>query len=408
MDRIGKFLYFPSFSAGEFGHGLLKNHKFRGEQTVRFYSDEFPEQFRTKQFLITAGANFRRPTFREDMGFTKDNLLLGDSGGYQIASGALKWKPELKPQIFEWLENNTDWAVNLDIPPRLKMQGKFGECMDISMENFKYFYENQSGKTKFLGVVQGDDDISYQKWYNTAKDFHFQGWSIGGASGNPFRFMSGLCALLEGKEHLQDRNEVLHILGTSRIKDFFLLIQLQKSLEDVGSKMVVTTDSSTPDRSVVYGMYYTGFSLKKGNFEYVSLPRAKHKPEMTEQIEALSNKGLVGVSEFDKWVEKYADINDIAEWTWDGQFRMRLHNYYLFCDAIKTIEQAVYQIDIIKEQMMDKDMWQVIQSLDEMIKSDKPREVFNRNKRLYEKISSVKKSLNVSSEKSTKFFQEAQ
>ena len=163
MDRIGKFLYFPSFSAGEFGHGLLKNHKFRGEQTVRFYSDEFPEQFRTKQFLITAGANFRRPTFREDMGFTKDNLLLGDSGGYQIASGALKWKPELKPQIFEWLENNTDWAVNLDIPPRLKMQGKFGECMDISMENFKYFYENQSGKTKFLGVVQGDDDISYQK-----------------------------------------------------------------------------------------------------------------------------------------------------------------------------------------------------------------------------------------------------
>ena len=168
--------------------------------------------------------------------------------------------------------------------------------------------------------------------------------------------------------------------------------------------MVVTTASSTPDRSVVYGMYYTGFSLKKGNFEYVSLPRAKHKPEMTEQIEALSNKGLVGVSEFDKWVEKYADINDIAEWTWDGQFRMRLHNYYLFCDAIKTIEQAVYQIDIIKEQMMDKDMWQVIQSLDEMIKSDKPREVFNRNKRLYEKISSVKKSLNVSSEKSTKFF----
>ena len=86
MDRIGKFLYFPSFSAGEFGHGLLKNHKFRGEQTVRFYSDEFPEQFRTKQFLITAGANFRRPTFREDMGFTKDNLLLGDSGGYQMAS----------------------------------------------------------------------------------------------------------------------------------------------------------------------------------------------------------------------------------------------------------------------------------------------------------------------------------
>ena len=35
---------------------------------------------------------------------------MGDSGGYQIASGAIKWKPELKTQVFEWLENNSDIA----------------------------------------------------------------------------------------------------------------------------------------------------------------------------------------------------------------------------------------------------------------------------------------------------------
>ena len=111
MNRIGKFLYFPSFSAGEFGHGLLKNHKFRGEQTVRFYSDEFPEQFRTKQFLITAGANFRRPTFREDMGFTKDNLLLGDSGGFQIGKGVWEgdWKDPNCPKAKKKREQVLAW-----------------------------------------------------------------------------------------------------------------------------------------------------------------------------------------------------------------------------------------------------------------------------------------------------------
>ena len=52
----------------------------------------------------------------------------------------------------------------------------------------------------------------------------------------------------------------------------FSFDSVTKIIRRCGSKMVVTTDSSTPDRSVVYGMYYTGFSLKKGNFEYVSLP----------------------------------------------------------------------------------------------------------------------------------------
>jgi hypothetical protein len=71
--------------------------------------------------------------------------------------------------------------------------------------------------------------------------------------------MSGLCALLEGKEHLQDRNEVLHILGTSRIKDFFLLIQLQKSLEDVGQERFIDPDALIAFvRNVGAGLSTTG------------------------------------------------------------------------------------------------------------------------------------------------------
>ena len=35
------------------------------------------------------------------------------------------------------------------------------------------------------------------------------------------------------------------------------------------------------------------------------------------------------------------DMRDVCEWNWDGQFRMRLHNFYLFLDTIELIEQSI-------------------------------------------------------------------
>ena len=56
-------------------------------------------------------------------------------------------------------------------PPRLKYQGQYKECLDISRDNFKYFADNQSGKTKFLNVIQGDDAETYEYWYHQVKDY---------------------------------------------------------------------------------------------------------------------------------------------------------------------------------------------------------------------------------------------
>ena len=116
-----KFKYFPSFSVGAFGDALRKNYKFDDGFPCRFYSDEFPEKFRHNEFLISAGHFIRNnPDLYNEHGFTSNNLIMGDSGGYQICSGATKWKPELTQQSFEWLEKNSNIAMNLDIPPRLK------------------------------------------------------------------------------------------------------------------------------------------------------------------------------------------------------------------------------------------------------------------------------------------------
>ena len=186
-----KFKYFPSFSVGAFGDGLRKNFKFEDGFPIRFYSDEFPAKFRHNEFLLSAGHLVRSyPDCYNDMGFTKDNLIMGDSGGYQICSGAMTWKPEMKQSVFEWLERNSDVAMNLDIPPRLKYDGKFDECLQLSKENFKYFADNQTGKTDYMNVIQGADEFEFKRWYDEVKQFPFQGWAIGGSGFSYYKFLS--------------------------------------------------------------------------------------------------------------------------------------------------------------------------------------------------------------------------
>ena len=390
MIKTG-FIYFPSFSAGEMGSNFVKDHRFRNDMTIRFYSEEYPKEFQHNQLLITAGAHMSVQDYKNKMGLTDRNLVMGDSGGFQFASGALKWDIKYRDKIFNWLSVNTDVAMNLDLPPRLKNEGKFQECLDISLDNFKYFQEKQDGSTKFLNVVQGDDEHTYKHWYNQVKDFDFNGWGIGGAGGSLYRFMSGVYALLQGKEHLNPRNEYFHILGTSKIRDFLMLIQLQKSLEDIGSKIVVTTDSSSPDRAVVFGTYYTRFSIKKGTFESLNFPNEKHNPDIIDWFRETPNQDWPRMTAFDDILKGLVSWTDVADWNTQCTMGMRLHNFYVFKDAIRMVTELIYGHDYILKQAVDSEVYKILGSIDEMVKSDKPNQVFERYKHLYMKMSNTKK-----------------
>ena len=85
--------------------------------------------------------------------------------------------------------------------------------------------------------------------------------------------MSGVMSLLQGGEHLKDTNKYFHILGISKVKDFLMLNQLQKSLNEIDSDIIVTTDSSSPDRAVVFGSYYYGYDFKKAVFRSLNVPK---------------------------------------------------------------------------------------------------------------------------------------
>ena len=382
---MSKFIYFPSFSAGAMGSSLAKNVKLKNDLSIRFYSEEFPEKYRHTDILITAGHHFKKDDYKNDLGLTDKNLVMGDSGGYQIASGAIKWDMSIRERIFKWLEHNSDIAMNLDIPPKIKYEGMYEECLKISKDNFKYFADNQSGNTDFLNVVQGTNDLEYINWYNEMKDYPFQGWAVGGGGRNVYAFMSGVMSLLQGGEHLKDTNKYFHILGISKIKDFLMLNQLQKSLNEVDSNIVVTTDSSSPDRAVVFGSYYHSYDFKKPAFRSINVP--KDDDTFKDQV----FKHLPVATEFDReYLREALTWDDTIDWKGQCTMAIRLHNFMVFKEAIEKAEYYVYSHDYIKKQVLSNDMYELLDSIDAMVKSDKPREVFEKYKPLFKRLSNVK------------------
>ena len=342
------FIYFPSFSAGAMGNQLEKNLSLDNDLTIRFYSDEFPERYRHREMLITAGHHFKDDDYKNDLGLTDKNLVMGDSGGYQIASGAIKWRLEIRDRIFKWLENN------------------------------------QSGNTDFLNVIQGTSEYEYMNWYDEVKEFPFQGWAVGGGGRNLYTFMSGVMTILNGKEHLKDDSRWIHILGVSKIKDFLMLEQLQKSLNEVGSNMRVTTDSSSPDRAVVFGSFYSGYSIKRATFESINVPKYE------ESFKGLDTKYLPQITEFDReYLRDAVTWDHTFDWKGNCTMAIRLHNFMVFKQAIDRCVYYVNSHPYILEQAVSADMFKLLNSIDEMVKSDKPYEVFQKYKPLYLKLSNV-------------------
>lgn len=383
MIKNKEFIYIPSFSVGAFASALTKNYKLTDTLPVRFYSDEFPSFLRHNSFLLTAGHLYKKVNAAEQFGLDKDkHLILGDSGGFQFATGALKWDSSFREKLFIWLENNSTVAMNLDIPPRLKNSGKFNECLKISTENFKYFHENQTGKTKFLNVLQGTDELTYKSWYDAVKNFDFNGWAIGGAGGKLYNLLSAISILLDGKEHLKNQNQFLHILGSSRISDFYILSQLQKSLNEVDSSFQVMTDSSSPSLSVAFGTYFINADIQKCVFRTINIPKGKQH--------ILDNKMFIPKTQFfDVIFNNIITEQDIFDFNEKVVCIMTLHNFLTFKQGISMVNELVYNDPYLVEESVESTLFSVIKSIDEMVKSEDPLKVFNKYRPAYIKASKL-------------------
>ena len=414
MDKKEKqkeFIYFPSLSAGGFASALIKDQKLSSGVPCRFYSDEYPKEWQHKYFLVTAGHYYKKMDIRDQMGLGKDVLVFGDSGGYQIATGALKYSDDLREKIFHWLEANSDVAANLDIPPKTVYENQFEKCADISYDNFAWFEKHQSGKTKFLNMLQGSNPSEYDWWYHKFKHFEFSGWAIGGPQ-KLVDFMWALALMLKNREFENVQNEYLHLLGISKISDFFILSTIQKLLnKHYGNRIVVTTDSSSPGQYPVYGTYLHSHNFKKLSFSDVYMPKPDKDedgnliPLAESKIPDLQHNTLVPDSLGDPACQDFT-WGMLDEYNKEAVPRMVLHNVHVFQNTIQEVNKIVAAHRDVAQYMVPNDLAAVLRSIYEMFEDpDKAITTYEKYKQYYRKFGG-QSITTINQEKFNQFFEQ--
>jgi len=369
------FVYYPSLTAGNSKSWLLKDTKFEGDRTCRFYAKDHDSLYRHPYLLVTAGgSNLSKMDFRTELG-ANSGQIIGDSGGYQLATGAWNWKPELLEKVFLWLEANSDLAMNLDLPPRLKFEGKFNWCLEQSIENFKYFHEHQTGKTQFLNVLQGGNEHEYEMWYKAVSGMQFNGWSVGGTLGNIQLIIYIFALMLKNKEFEKTYNDYVHLLGVAAPKHFLLLAMLQKLMNRKFDRYIqLSTDSSSPNRVTIFGTYYLDFNWK--SLAYVKLDFAK-----SGGIEYVKDAKLPCIIDCPACRNtKFEQLMEFGDYT---SMIMTMHNVYLYNHIIDKINKIVDIHDEAIRDAITNDYYKLYKSLEEMFDSANPMQVYEKYRKFY-------------------------
>jgi hypothetical protein len=305
----------------------------RGIEGMNFLD---PEQgyFSYKYALYSAGhaqLDLNKSLVQESMIQQRDRantMILGDSGGYQIGKGVLKFDwldfegasaNKTRQQILEWLELTADWSMFLDVPtwacdhihsPKTGLK-TFDDCLNKTKFNNEYFLKNRLGQTKFLNVLQGSDWDTAEKWYNGVKEFSdskvwgdkaAEGWAFGGAN------MCKMDITLKRLMTMRDDNMLkgkdwIHFLGTAQLDWSCYLTSIQRQIrKHINENLTISFDCASPFIATAHGLVYTN---------------AQHNPKRWSVImdKAPDNKALAGSDipfPFESEIGRRLTMGDIA------------------------------------------------------------------------------------------------
>ena len=301
-------------------------------------------------------------------------MILGDSGGYQIGKGVLKFDwlnfegpaaNKVRQQILEWLEITADWSMMLDVPtwacdhihsPKTGLK-TFEDCLEKTKFNNKYFLEHRLGQTKWLNVLQGSDWDTAEKWYQGVKEFsdpngdykgkEAEGWAFGGA--NMCKMDVTLKRLMTLREDglLRGKNWI-HFLGTAQLDWSCYLTLIQRQIrKHINEELTISFDCASPFIATAHGLVYTN---------------AQHLTKRWSVImdKAPDNKQLAGSDSpfpFESEIGRRLTIGDICHYapgmlnkigkegktSWDSfaYALMMGHNVYCHIVAVQRAQQLM-------------------------------------------------------------------
>lgn len=300
--HLGKDLSDPTFVPQE---RLPKKFEF-GLQGLNFLDEEY-SYFNYKYGLYSAGhaeRNLTKCNDREPMIHKRDRsktILVGDSGGFQIATGVIKldWATvktpagdKLREEILRYLEHTADWSMTLDVPafaalpPLSEKTGltKFSDCLEVTEYNLKYFMEHRvPGKTKFLNVLSGSDNINSKEWYDIvkkysipsevvemgySKDRTLEGWAFAGINMKNMKTVLERLLDLRRDGLLKDKDWI-HFLGIGRLDWACYLTSIERLLKKHDNPNInISFDAASP--FVAAGGYALSYNYNKFNSDQLT------------------------------------------------------------------------------------------------------------------------------------------
>lgn len=287
----------------------------------------------------------------EDMVRVRDpnTLMLGDSGGYQIAKGRWEgnWKAnsgcpkaqKRRAQVIKWLDGISEYGMTLDIPAWVVFDKEAAKTCGISTHqeaveatkfNNEYFIANRKGikndGAKILNVLQGGNHADADDWYNTMKRYcdpsiypenHFNGWGMGGQNMCDIHLVLKRLVTLRHDNLLQEGiHDWMHFLGTSKLEWAILLTDIQRAIRKyVNPNFTISFDCASPFLATANGQIYHHIDLPhNGKWCYRMSPIADDKKYGTDtrpyRDAVLADKL---VPHFDESpISKHLKMNDIC------------------------------------------------------------------------------------------------
>lgn len=247
----------------------------------------------------------------------KDTILIGDSGGFQIATGVIKmdWTKVMTPdgdklreEILRYLEHTSDWSMTLDVPPFAAVGAlaektglkTFQDTLDVTVHNLHYFIKNRiPGATKFLNVMSGSSPETSKEWYETVKHFSIpesveamgytadrtlEGWAFAGVNMRDMKTV--LSRLIDLREDgLLEGKDWIHFLGIGRLDWACYLTSIERQLKKYNPNINISFDAASP--FVAAGGYALSY-----NYNYFSPDQLTYAMGRGLDDKALKNKNL--------------------------------------------------------------------------------------------------------------------
>lgn len=384
----------------------------RGIEGMNFLNEE-AGYFTYKYGLYSAGhaqLDLQKSLVQESMIQDRNRdktMILGDSGGYQIGKGVIKFDwlnfegPEAtktRQKILEWLELTADWSMMLDVPtwacdhihsPKTGLK-TFEDCLDKTRYNNKYFLDNRLGQTKFLNVLQGSNWDTAERWYEGVKEFSdpavygdkaAEGWAMGGA--NMCKMPITLRRLITMKfDGMLEGKDWMHFLGTAQLDWSCYLTSIQRIIrEQINPNFTISFDCASPFIATAHGLVYTN---------------AQHTSKRWSVImdKAPDNKALAKCHDiqfpFESEVGRRMTIADICHYapgmlnkigkegktSWDSFAYALMMSHNVECH-IKAVQRANTLMDI--ERAKAQPDWRQWRKVKEADKSDEYSEWVPRN-----------------------------